>query len=229
MDANELKIGLQMKDLMLQPQAKCVASAARKTATSLSRDAGTFSTGAQEETLLKNGDRESFRKIEQSIAYMQEHLDGPLQVATLAALVNVSPSHYFALFKRSTGSAPIDFFVRLRMQQACRLLAGTELSVKETATALGYEDPFYFSRVFKSVNGVSPSEYRLSHKNGINGAVRNNGGNLHPAWLDRPAVESNHWNGKGLPLAQRLTTLPPVGNQQPGRVSHDIRRNKAQI
>lgn len=177
----------------------------------------------------RNGDCESFRKVEQSIAYMQEHLDRPLHVATLAALANVSPSHYFALFKRSTGSAPIDFFVRLRMQQARHLLDTTELSIKEVATALGYEDPFYFSRVFKSVNRLAPSEYRLSHKNGVNGAVRNNGGNLHPAWLDRSAIESNHWNGKGLPLAQRLTTLPPVGNQQPGRVSHDIRRNKTQV
>jgi AraC-like DNA-binding protein len=223
-DPNESKIGLQMKDLMLQPHAKCVASVSRKSATYLPR-----SEGGTMGTPLRNGDRESFRKIEQSIAYMQEHVDRPLQVATLAALVNVSPSHYFALFKRWTGSAPIDYFVGLRMQQARHLLDTTELSIKETATALGYEDPFYFSRVFKSVNRLAPSEYRLSHKNGINGAVRNNGGNLHPAWLDRPAVESNHWNGKGLPLAQRLTTLPPVGNQQPGRVSHDIRRNKAQV
>lgn len=209
---------------MLQRPAKRVASASRKSVTDLAHgEGGTMGTPP------RNGECESFRKIERSIAYMREHLDRSLQVATLAALVNVSPSHYFGLFKRWTGSAPIDYFVGLRMQQARHLLDTTELSIKEVAIALGYQDPFYFSRVFKSVNRLAPSEYRLSHKNGVNGAVRNNGGNLHPAWLDRPAVESNHWNGKGLPLAQRLTTLPPVGNQQPGRVSHDIRRNKAQI
>ena len=101
------------------------------------------------------------QKIDQSIAYMREHLNQPLQVAKLAALVNVSASHYFALFKRRTGCAPIDFFIRLRMRQACRLLSGTLLSVKEVAAALGYEDPFYFSRMFKSVVQVAPSEYRL--------------------------------------------------------------------
>jgi len=101
------------------------------------------------------------QKIDQSIAYMLEHLNKPLQVAKLAALVNVSASHYFALFKRRTGCAPIDFFIRLRMRQACRLLCGTSLSVKEVAAALGYEDPFYFSRMFKSVVQVAPSEYRL--------------------------------------------------------------------
>src|SRR5258707_4808066 len=54
-------------------------------------------------------------KIGRSVAYMMRHLDKPLQVATLASLANVSPSHYFALFKRLTGHAPIDFFIHLRI------------------------------------------------------------------------------------------------------------------
>jgi AraC-like DNA-binding protein len=113
-------------------------------------------------------------KIEQSIAYMLRHLDEPLQVATLAAQANISASHFFALFKRQTGCAPIDCFIRLRMQQACRLLDETMLSVKEVAATLGYDDPFYFSRIFKSVNRVAPTEYRLL-KNGAKEAVRNCG------------------------------------------------------
>src|SRR5208283_1748696 len=105
---------------------------------------------------------------------MTRHLDEPLQVATLAAQANISPSHFFALFKRQMGCAPIDCFIRLRMQHACRLLDETELSVKEVAATLGYDDPFYFSRIFKSVNHVAPSEYRLL-KNGAKEAVRNCG------------------------------------------------------
>jgi len=117
---------------------------------------------------------EAVRKIEESIAYMLRHLDAPLQVATLAARANISPSHFFALFKRQIGCAPIDYFIRLRMQEACRLLDATRLSVKEVAAALGYDDPFYFSRIFKSVNQVAPSEYRLL-KNGAKEAVRSCG------------------------------------------------------
>jgi transcriptional regulator GlxA family with amidase domain len=104
------------------------------------------------------------RKIEQSISYMLQHINQPLQVATLAAAVNVSPSHYSALFKSWTGSSPIDYFIHLRMQQACRLFDSTSLNVKEVATALGYDDPFYFSRTFKTVHGVAPSEYRIMPK-----------------------------------------------------------------
>ena len=103
-------------------------------------------------------------RIEQTIAFMREHLNQSLPVAQLAALANMSPSYYTALFKRRTGCAPIDYFIRLRMRHACDLLIATSLNVKEVAAALGYEDPFYFSRVFKSVNQVAPSDYRALHK-----------------------------------------------------------------
>ncbi len=106
-------------------------------------------------------DADSAEKIRQSIAFMQQHLDKPLQVAVLAARVNISQSHYFALFKRIIGSTPIDYFIHLRMQRACHLLRTTSASVKGVAAALGYDDPFYFSRVFRSVNGMAPSNYRL--------------------------------------------------------------------
>jgi AraC-like DNA-binding protein len=104
------------------------------------------------------------RKIEQSISYMLQHVNQPLQVATLAAAVNVSASHYSALFKRWTGSPPIDYFIQLRMRHACQLFDYTSLNVKEVAAALGYDDPFYFSRTFKAINRIAPSEYRVMSK-----------------------------------------------------------------
>lgn len=99
-------------------------------------------------------------RIGRSITYMAQHLNQPLQVSALAAQANVSPSHYFALFKRQTGTPPIDFFIRLRMKHARELLDSTSSSVKEIAAALGYHDPFYFSRVFKSIHRVAPTEHR---------------------------------------------------------------------
>lgn len=104
---------------------------------------------------------EADRKMEKSIAFMMQHLNQPLQVARLARIANVSPSHFFVLFKRQTGFSPIDYFIRLRMQHAGRLLISTALNVKEIAAELGYDDPFYFSRVFKAVHGLAPTDYRL--------------------------------------------------------------------
>jgi AraC-like DNA-binding protein len=139
---------------------------------------------------VESCESEAVRKIEQSIAYMLRHLDEQLQVATLAARASISPSHFFALFKRRTGCAPIDCFIRLRMQHACHLLDETVMSVKEVAATLGYDDPFYFSRIFKSVNHVAPSEYRLL-KNGAKEAVRNCGIDLHffPSFESRTGLK----------------------------------------
>src|ERR1700722_13772315 len=108
--------------------------------------------------------RETFLRIEETVAYMHQHLDQPLQVATLAAKANFSPSQFFLLFKRLVGSAPIDYFIRMRIQRAGQLLCETDLSVKEVAAKLGYDDPFYFSRIFKSVNSLAPSDYRAAHR-----------------------------------------------------------------
>ena len=103
---------------------------------------------------------ECSRRIARSIEHMLQNLDKPLSVAKLAASANVSQSHFFTLFKRHTGGAPIDFFIRLRMERARRLLETTSMNVKEVAAVLGYDDPFYFSRAFKSVNDIAPSTYR---------------------------------------------------------------------
>ena len=110
------------------------------------------------------GEPNARQKVAQSIAYMKQHLSKSLKVAAVAQLAGLSPSHYNALFKEQTGYSPIDYFIRLRMHQACQLLDTTTLSVKRIAAVIGYDDPLYFSRVFKGVNDVSPSEYRLMRK-----------------------------------------------------------------
>jgi AraC-like DNA-binding protein len=103
-------------------------------------------------------------RIGLTISYMKEHLDKPLRAATLASVAKMSLPHYFVIFKRCTGSTPIDYFIRLRMERARELLATTSCSVKEIAGVLGYDDPLYFSRVFKAVNQITPTQYRVTHQ-----------------------------------------------------------------
>ena len=95
---------------------------------------------------------------------MKQHLDQPLQLNVLAALASLSRSRYTALFKEQTRFPPMDYFNRLRMHRACQWLDTTDLSVKTIAARLGYEDPLYFSRVFRSIIEKSPIQYRLARK-----------------------------------------------------------------
>jgi AraC-like DNA-binding protein len=89
-----------------------------------------------------------------------------MKIAALAAHANVSISHFFKLFKQDTGCAPLVYLTRLKIECACDWLVTTGWSVKLIAANLGYHDPLYFSRVFKSITGVAPKTYRSSQKNG---------------------------------------------------------------
>jgi transcriptional regulator GlxA family with amidase domain len=114
------------------------------------------------------------RKIDRCIAFMEQNVNRPLQVAALAAQASVSPSHFFALFKQRMGCPPMDYFTRLRILRACELFDTTAASVKEVAATMGYDDPFYFSRVFKSVSAMAPVHYRNlppAQRQGIRGQI----------------------------------------------------------
>jgi AraC-like DNA-binding protein len=94
------------------------------------------------------------------INYMLQHLNQSPQISDLSAVAGVSSSRLFAWFKSAAGRAPMDFFIRLRMQRACELPTNESLHTREVAAWSGYGDQFCFSRLFKLVNGMSPLQYR---------------------------------------------------------------------
>ena len=112
----------------------------------------------------KNAAKPPSRDLVESMEFMQENVSRSLSLAELAQHAGLSPSRYSALFKAQTGTAPVEHHIGLRIQAACRLLSTTALSAKEICTLLGYEDPLYFSRLFKKIMGSSPSAYRRDAK-----------------------------------------------------------------
>jgi AraC-like DNA-binding protein len=98
--------------------------------------------------------------IDISIDFMQENLHNSLSLQALAAEVHISPSHYSALFKKKTGYPPLEYFNHIKVQKACQYLQFTTLQVKEIAYKLGINDPYYFSRFFSNIMGMSPLDYR---------------------------------------------------------------------
>lgn len=99
-------------------------------------------------------------RVTQSIKYMQNHLNEKVSLIDLANHVNLSLSQFCNVFKEKTSRSPLDYLIHLKIQKASRLLDYSDLKIKEIANKVGYEDPFYFSRVFAKVMGVSPKKYR---------------------------------------------------------------------
>jgi len=98
--------------------------------------------------------------VDRSIEYMQNHLDKALTLESIASEINLSVSHYSNVFRKKTGYSPVVYFNHLKIQHACQYLQFTTLRINEIATKLGIEDPYYFSRMFTKIMGMSPVEYR---------------------------------------------------------------------
>lgn len=100
--------------------------------------------------------------LERAMAYLASRLDSTVRVPELAALVGVSPSHLTTLFRRATGGGVHAYQTTLRMERARLLLTTTEATVSEIARDVGYGDPFHFSRQFRQLHAMSPTDFRHS-------------------------------------------------------------------
>jgi AraC family transcriptional regulator len=101
-------------------------------------------------------------RLNRVVELMEAQRSRPFQLLSLAQEAGMSAFHFSRLFKASTGLAPSQYFIRLRMSEARRLLRETERSVIEIGLDVGYESPSHFAQVFRRQVGISPSEYRRS-------------------------------------------------------------------
>lgn len=100
---------------------------------------------------------ELFRRMEE---YIRKNIGSPLSLLDMSETFGVSQSHISNLFRSRTGTPYIKHVTNLRMDRAKKLLEDPVLSVKEVSKIVGYEDNHYFSRVFKTQTGISPTEYK---------------------------------------------------------------------
>ena len=98
--------------------------------------------------------------ILKAMKYIKDNYRNEITLEDISREVNIS-SHYFSkLFKDEVGENFIDYVTSMRIQKSKELLVKNQLSVKEICFEIGYGDPNYFSRIFKKVVGISPTEYK---------------------------------------------------------------------
>jgi len=92
--------------------------------------------------------------------YIDANYAKSITLEDVAREINVSPQYFSKLFKEETGKNFIDYLTNVRISAAKKLLSQGRLSIKEICYHIGYSDPNYFSRIFKKVVGVPPTEYK---------------------------------------------------------------------
>lgn len=98
-----------------------------------------------------------------AIRFFQENYRKTIHIEEYAAAHHMSVSWFIRCFKKLTNSTPAQYIQSLRMSNAQILLESSNYSIAEIADIIGYENPFYFTRLFKKRYGISPSGYRKLH------------------------------------------------------------------
>ena len=104
--------------------------------------------------------------LSKSVEYIHGNFSSEISIESLARLENLSMSRYNTVFKEHFGIPPIKYIIRLRMSNACRLLESTDMSIKQIGLLSGYDDPHFFSKLFKKYVGSSPLAYRQEKMGG---------------------------------------------------------------
>lgn len=103
-------------------------------------------------------------EIDLALTYFNEHYNKDISIEEYAASRHMSTSWFIRNFKKYTGSTPMQHILSIRISNAESLLETTEYNMTEISSIVGYDNPLYFSRIFKKQKGLSPSEYRKQIK-----------------------------------------------------------------
>lgn len=96
--------------------------------------------------------------------YMNEHLSEKLSLSDICTYLGYSESYFTRVFTKEVGCSPIAYLMRLKGERAQHLLINTPLKINQIAFMLGFDDPYYFSKFFSKITGMSPRLFRKMHR-----------------------------------------------------------------
>lgn len=105
-------------------------------------------------------DTNASRSLTKSLGYIHTFYGKELRIPDLAQMESLSNSRYITVFKERMGMTPSEYVIDLRINVACDLLKNHTMSIKEVAACVGYDNPCFFSKIFKKKTGMSPKSYK---------------------------------------------------------------------
>lgn len=110
--------------------------------------------------VIAKKEEQSSSLISRAKSFINSHYKNDISLDDVSREIDISPYYFSKLFKEETGANFIEYVTNIRIEKAKALLSDTELSIKEICAEVGYQDPNYFSRIFKKNVGVTPTEFK---------------------------------------------------------------------
>lgn len=105
-------------------------------------------------------DEESVRIVNMAKSLMDDSIENDIRMPDIADKLSISYTKFRRLFKQYTGLSPAQYFINLRIHRAKEMLRGTSASIKEISITLHFESAEYFTTMFRSRTGMTPTEFR---------------------------------------------------------------------
>ena len=96
----------------------------------------------------------------EAVDYIDAHPSEPIRISSLCERMHIVPDYLYKIFKRYSGLSTQEYIVTSKMNAAAALLTANEYSVADISDMVGYADQSQFTKAFRRVFGVTPSEYR---------------------------------------------------------------------
>lgn len=115
------------------------------------------------DTVYESRNIKNSKLLSDALSYIREHYNGSLSLESVSQKVFISPFYLSHLFKEELGITFLEYITKIRIKEAKILLKDPKLSIVAISSEVGYDDPSYFSKVFKKNTGISPNQYRKNN------------------------------------------------------------------
>ncbi|RUT39319.1 response regulator [Paenibacillus anaericanus] len=102
------------------------------------------------------------KKVKEIVFHLHENFTQEITIQGLASKFYLSPNYLCQLFKKEVGETIVEYVSRLRIEYACKLLKETDYTIQQVGEKCGFQDYFYFTRIFKRYNKITPTQYRVT-------------------------------------------------------------------
>jgi AraC-like DNA-binding protein/mannose-6-phosphate isomerase-like protein (cupin superfamily) len=117
---------------------------------------GTFN--SQQESVDISGKKEAVQK---ALSHIEQNYSSITSLSAISDNIFLSPNYFCNLFKETTGLSPWDYLIRVRLEEAKKLLSGSNRKISDIASTVGFSSDSYFGKVFRAHTGSTPHQYRL--------------------------------------------------------------------